>query len=218
MPAVTTLTFPQLINTSCQIGDTIYMVPTSTLGGFNINSSSATEVGIVSGITNTNGTQETFTVEFTGTIAAGDTWFFNGITTSSANTSLSTFASLVISGVYPNWTAASGGGNKVVFTHKQVNTSSAYVSATSISGATITGSFTTAITAAAPGTGPGSVLSIANGTQASIPANTFFFFSKDNKANLSTLLGYYAEVKLVNTTSDKIELFSVGMDIFESSK
>jgi hypothetical protein len=41
---------------------------------------------------------------------------------------------------------------------------------------------------------------------------------KDNKANLSSLLGYYAEVKFKNTSTTDAELFSVGMDIFESSK
>ena len=46
----------------------------------------------------------------------------------------------------------------------------------------------------------------------------FIMFSKDNKTNLSSLLGYYAEVKLVNNSPDEAELFSVGADIFESSK
>jgi hypothetical protein len=48
--------------------------------------------------------------------------------------------------------------------------------------------------------------------------NKFILFSKDNKANLSSILGYYAEVKLVNTSLDEAELFSVGVDMFESSK
>ena len=46
----------------------------------------------------------------------------------------------------------------------------------------------------------------------------FIMFSKDNKTNLSSLLGYYAEIKFVNNSPDKAELFSVGADIFESSK
>jgi hypothetical protein len=46
----------------------------------------------------------------------------------------------------------------------------------------------------------------------------FILFSKDNKANLSSILGYYAEVKLVNNSTTQAELFSVGMDMFESSK
>jgi hypothetical protein len=46
----------------------------------------------------------------------------------------------------------------------------------------------------------------------------FILFSKDNKANLSSILGYYAEVKLVCDATTEAEIFSVGMDIFESSK
>ena len=46
----------------------------------------------------------------------------------------------------------------------------------------------------------------------------FIMFSKDNKANLSSLLGYYAEVKFVNNSPDEAELFSVGTEIFGSSK
>ena len=46
----------------------------------------------------------------------------------------------------------------------------------------------------------------------------FILFSKDNKVNLSSILGYHANVKLVNDSTVASELFSVGMDMFESSK
>jgi hypothetical protein len=53
----------------------------------------------------------------------------------------------------------------------------------------------------------------------------FILFSKDNKANQNNALGYFAEMKLRNSSTgiengihEKIELFSVGVDIFESSK
>jgi hypothetical protein len=46
----------------------------------------------------------------------------------------------------------------------------------------------------------------------------FILFSKDNKANLSSILGYYAEIKMVSNSVSNSELFSVGMDMFESSK
>lgn len=46
----------------------------------------------------------------------------------------------------------------------------------------------------------------------------FILFSKDNKANLSSVLGYYADVKMVNNSTAEAELFSVGVDYFESSK
>ena len=46
----------------------------------------------------------------------------------------------------------------------------------------------------------------------------FILFSKDNKANLSSLVGYYAEVVLKNNSTSESELFSIGCDVFESSK
>mgnify|MGYP005993582525 CR=1 FL=1 len=50
--------------------------------------------------------------------------------------------------------------------------------------------------------------------------NDFIFFGKDNEAGTSGLLGYYAEVQMRNdsNSTSKIELFSVGSEIFESSK
>jgi hypothetical protein len=46
----------------------------------------------------------------------------------------------------------------------------------------------------------------------------FIMFSKDNQANLNSLLGYVAEVEFANHTKDKAELFSVGAEVSESSK
>ena len=46
----------------------------------------------------------------------------------------------------------------------------------------------------------------------------FILFSKDNKANLSSMLGYYAKVKMRNNSRKKAELFKVGADYSESSK
>ena len=43
-------------------------------------------------------------------------------------------------------------------------------------------------------------------------------FSKNTSVNNSSLLGYYAEVKLTNTRTDKIELFSIGSEVTQSSK
>lgn len=48
--------------------------------------------------------------------------------------------------------------------------------------------------------------------------NDFIMFSKNTSVNNSSLLGYYAEVKLTNSRTDKIELFSIGAEVAESSK
>ena len=49
-------------------------------------------------------------------------------------------------------------------------------------------------------------------------ASDFIMFSKDNRANISGVLGYYAQVKFINDSKQKVELFAVGSEIFESSK
>ena len=59
-----------------------------------------------------------------------------------------------------------------------------------------------------------SYASVGGGT----PITRFILFSKDNKANLSSILGYYADVKMVNNSKKHAEIFTVTMDSFESSK
>ena len=54
-----------------------------------------------------------------------------------------------------------------------------------------------------------------------IQPNDFIMFSKDNKVNLSNILGYYAKVKMINNlsgTGKSAELFSVGAEVTQSSK
>lgn len=53
-----------------------------------------------------------------------------------------------------------------------------------------------------------------------LPPNTndYISFAKDKQVNSSSLVGYYAEVKFTNNSKDKIELFSVGSEVSESSK
>ena len=50
------------------------------------------------------------------------------------------------------------------------------------------------------------------------PSDSFISFVKDKKVNTTSLVGYYAEVKLVNNSTDKVELFSVGSEISQSSE
>ena len=51
------------------------------------------------------------------------------------------------------------------------------------------------------------------------PEGAFIMFSKDNSANMSSLLGYYARIQLTNNnTSSHGELFSLEAGFDESSK
>ena len=49
-------------------------------------------------------------------------------------------------------------------------------------------------------------------------ASDFILFSKDNKVNMASLLGYYAKVKIRNNSTSKAEMFKISADYFESSK
>ena len=72
----------------------------------------------------------------------------------------------------------------------------------------------------------GSVLSISGNTivvtyqiGAILPGvNDFIMFAKDRSANMSSLLGYFAEFRVVNNSKDKAEMYSISVDITDSSK
>ena len=51
-----------------------------------------------------------------------------------------------------------------------------------------------------------------------VPTPDFIMFSKNNQVNSSSLKGYYAEIEFKNYRTDKIELFSIGAEVSESSK
>jgi hypothetical protein len=46
----------------------------------------------------------------------------------------------------------------------------------------------------------------------------YIMFEKDKQVNSSSLIGYYADVLLSNDSKTKIELFSLGSEVTESSK
>ena len=54
--------------------------------------------------------------------------------------------------------------------------------------------------------------------QANPSNNSFILFSKDNRKNLTSITGYYAEVEMKNDSQEYAEIFTVGSEIFESSK
>jgi len=50
------------------------------------------------------------------------------------------------------------------------------------------------------------------------PGGAYFLFSKDIRANESSLKGYYADVTFQNSSNKKVELFAVSSEIALSSK
>jgi len=50
------------------------------------------------------------------------------------------------------------------------------------------------------------------------PPLAFIMFAKDNRANMSSLIGYYAKAKFENDSKKRAELFIVSGEIKESSQ
>ena len=61
------------------------------------------------------------------------------------------------------------------------------------------------------------VINVTN-TNTTPSINDFLFFVKDNRANITSLLGYFAKMKFENDANSKVELFSISTEINESSK
>ena len=103
----------------------------------------------------TQGTLETFTVIATGTVAVGESWTFDGITTTSTSTAINTFAAQVHAQSYPNWTTSYGTAT-VLFTAKHAGANGVVTSTTAITGDTLVesgdGNFTMPITLGVAGT------------------------------------------------------------------
>ena len=102
-----------------------------------------------------SGTKETFVVTSAGTVAAGDSWDFDGVTTVSADSNSNNFAAAVNAKFYPNWTTTVSTA-AVTFTARQAGAAGVVTSSTAITGDTITdlagSDLTMAITSAAAGT------------------------------------------------------------------
>ena len=51
-----------------------------------------------------------------------------------------------------------------------------------------------------------------------VPDGVYLFFSKDNRANLASLTGYYGLARLKNNSRNKAELYAVSSEAVQSSK
>ena len=49
-------------------------------------------------------------------------------------------------------------------------------------------------------------------------ANDFIFYVKDDEVNISSLIGYFAEVKMKNNSTEKAELFRLSLGYANSSR
>jgi len=100
-----------------------------------------------------DGTEETFTVTIANTWAANDTWDFDGITTTAADSNANNIAAQIHAQNYPNWTTTIS-APAVTFTARVTGAAGVVTSSTAITGDTVTttGDGTAAITSGAVGT------------------------------------------------------------------
>ena len=100
-----------------------------------------------------DGTEEVFTITIANTWAAGDTWDFDGITTTAANSTVADIAAQIHAQNYPNWTTSIATA-AVTFTARVSGAAGVVTSSTAITGDTVTtaGDGTAAVTSAAVGT------------------------------------------------------------------
>jgi len=102
-----------------------------------------------------SGTKETFVVTIGGTVAALDSWNFDGVTTVSADATLANFAAAINAQYYPNWTTTVSSA-VVTFTARVAGSAGVVTAANNITGDTtidLAGSnLTTVISSGAVGT------------------------------------------------------------------
>ena len=49
-------------------------------------------------------------------------------------------------------------------------------------------------------------------------SSDFIMFAKDRSVNMSSLLGYFAKFRIKNNSKEKAEMYSISVDVTESSK
>jgi len=65
----------------------------------------------------------------------------------------------------------------------------------------------------------GNVISVDHPGNLNAPnVGDFIMFGKDRSVNMSSLLGYYAKFRIKNNSTDKAEMYSISVDVTESSK
>jgi hypothetical protein len=100
-----------------------------------------------------DGTEETFIITIANTWAAADTWDFDGITTTAANSTVADIAAQIHAQNFPNWTTSISTA-AVTFTARVTGAAGVVTGTTAITGDTVTtaGDGTAAITSGAAGT------------------------------------------------------------------
>ena len=187
-----TLRFSHEINTSAQIGDVLYFTPTTTVGATNFKEGGTIfEIGPIVSITRGG---ESYKQRVDVSTAGAST--FLGIQNSNI------VEGMDVSGVGMSPSAQTFNINypSVLFTPPPTSTNN-----------NVNLTFSLPINT--------SIIKCELSPSPNLPdPGDFIMFSKDNAINMTSVLGYYAKVEFKNDSTDEAELFSIGSEIFESSK
>ena len=136
-----------------------------------------------------DGTEEVFTITIANTWAAGDTWDFDGITTTAANSTVADIAAQIHAQNYPNWTTSISTA-AVTFTARVSGAAGVVTSSTAITGDTVTtaGDGTAAITSAVAGTRSESDIIVIPSVATTMDLEHMLFKQSDVSVSRLTLL------------------------------
>jgi len=99
----------------------------------------------------TSGTKAVFTVTIAATWAAGDTWEFDGITMTAANSTVADIAAQIDTLNYPNWITTYASGATIIFTARYASSASEEVYVTADGTLNTAGNGTANVSSAAVG-------------------------------------------------------------------
>lgn len=201
MPTIS-ITFNNPLNTSLQIGDTVYYVPTNSIGNFDTaQQPNMIEIGQVTNIINPGGPVVTYSTTLPNNYVSPNisVLTFNNPLPSPSDIQIGMSVSSVV--LAPN--------TIVTAWNSQIGT----------------------VSLSPPTTIPaplGTVFNFSTPTEIHVfnsvnPIPTpnpgdFIMFAKDRVANTSGIIGYYADIKLINNSTNKAEMFAISSGVIESSK
>ena len=201
MPTIS-ITFNNPLNTSLQIGDTVYYVPTNSIGNFDTaQQPNMIEIGQVTNIINPGGPAITYSTTVPGnyTSTGNSMLRFNNPLPSPSDIQIGMLMSSVVLAPNTIVTAWNSQIGDVSFSPPSITPVP--------SGTAFNFSTPTEI----------HIFNSVNPIPTPNPGD-FIMFAKDRVANTSGIIGYYADIKLINNSTNKAEMFAISSGVIESSK
>jgi len=196
------ITFQQMSFPSLQIGDTAYYVPTNSIGNFDTaQQPNMIEIGQVTNIINPGGPAITYSTTLPNNYVSPNisVLTFNNPLPSPSDIQIGMLMSSVVLAPNTIVTAWNSQIGDVSFSPPSITPVP--------SGTAFNFSTPTEI----------HIFNSVNPIPTPNPGD-FIMFAKDRVANTSGIIGYYADIKLINNSTNKAEMFAISSGVIESSK